>query len=72
MKLVWKGKGINEKAFWKNKPIILIDKKYFRPTEVESLRGNFTLAKKELKWKPSITVQELVKEMVTDELTNKF
>ena len=72
MKLVWKGKGINEKAFWKNKPIILIDKKYFRPTEVESLRGNFTLAKKELKWKPSITVQELVKEMVKDELTNKF
>jgi GDPmannose 4,6-dehydratase len=72
MKLIWKGKGINEKAFWKNKPIILIDKKYFRPTEVESLRGNFTLAKKELKWKPSITVQELVKEMVTDELMNKF
>jgi GDPmannose 4,6-dehydratase len=72
MKLVWKGNGINEKAFWKNKPIILIDKKYLRPTEVESLRGNFALAKKELKWKPSITVQELVKEMVTNELMNKF
>ena len=41
----WKGKGINEKAFDKdNKCIIEINKKYFRPTEVETLRGSFKKA----------------------------
>ena len=41
LELTWKGKGINEKAYDKNKRcIILCSKKYFRPAEVDSLLGN--------------------------------
>ena len=68
MKITWKGNGINERGFWKNKPIIIIDQKYFRPTEVDSLKGDFSLARKELGWKPSININSLVKEMVMEEL----
>jgi GDPmannose 4,6-dehydratase len=67
---VWKGKFEKEKAFWKDKSIIEIDKKYFRPTEVNSLKGNFSLAKKELNWKPKIHIKSLVKEMIEEELKN--
>ena len=70
MKIVWKGKKNREKAYWKNRPIIEIDNKYFRPTEVNSLKGDFSLAKKELGWKPKIHIKTLIKEMVTEELKN--
>ena len=68
MKITWRGNGINERGFWKNKPIIIIDQKYFRPTEVNSLKGDFSLARKELGWKPLINIKSLVKEMVMEEL----
>lgn len=68
MKIIWKGKGINESAVWKNEKIINIDPKYFRPTEVDSLKGDYSLAKKELGWKPMINIRELVKDMVQEEL----
>ena len=67
MKIVWKGTGLNEKGYWKNKPIIEIDKRYFRPTEVNSLRGDANIAKKELNWKPKYTVVGLIKDMVYQE-----
>ena len=70
MKISWTGKLNKEKAFWKNKPIIEVDKKYFRPTEVNSLKGNYSLARKELGWKPKIQIRNLVKEMITEELKN--
>ena len=70
MKIIWKGKGLNEKCYWNKKVIIEIDKKYFRPTEVESLKGDFRKAKKLLKWEPKIGIQDLVKEMVDYELKN--
>ena len=68
MKITWRGNGINERGFWKNKPIIIIDQKYFRPTEVDSLKGDFSLARKELGWKPLININSLVREMVMEEL----
>jgi GDPmannose 4,6-dehydratase len=68
MKIVWRGTGLNEKGYWNNKPIIKIDKRYFRPTEVNSLKGDFSLAKKELRWKPKYKILDLVNEMVTEEL----
>jgi GDPmannose 4,6-dehydratase len=68
MKIVWKGKKNREKAYWKYKPIIEIDNKYFRPTEVNSLKGDFSLAKKELGWMPKIHIKTLIQEMVNDEL----
>ena len=70
MNIIWKGKGLNEKCYWNKKVIIEIDKKYFRPTEVESLKGDFRKAKKLLKWEPKIGIQDLVKEMIDCELKN--
>jgi len=70
MKIIWKEKGVNEIAVWKNKKIIHIDPKYFRPTEVDALQGDYSLAKKELGWKPMISIRELVKDMVKEELKN--
>ena len=68
--LIWKGKGINEKGVCKSSKriIIEIDKKYFRPSEVDILIGDFSKAKKELKWSPTISFNNLVKEMVEYDL----
>tara|TARA_B100000941_G_scaffold117704_1_gene82598 strand:+ start:546 stop:1592 length:1047 start_codon:yes stop_codon:yes gene_type:complete len=62
----WVGKGINEKGINKKtgKIIIKIGKRYFRPTEVDTLLGDARKAKKILKWKPKITFNQMVKEMV--------
>ena len=54
------------------KPIIEIDRRYFRPTEVNSLRGNYFLARKELGWKPKIQIKNLIKEMIVEELKNYY
>jgi GDPmannose 4,6-dehydratase len=70
MKIFWKGKNLKEKAYFNDKVIIEIDKKYFRPTEVDSLRGDYSKAKKKLRWKPRITIKELIKEMISSELSN--
>jgi len=68
MKLIWRGKGIHEKAYDQNNNIVIeCDKKYFRPSEVQTLLGNASKAKKLLKWKPRITVKDLVKEMVNED-----
>ena len=65
IKLRWTGKGINTKAFDKNgKCIIECDKRYYRPTEVDALLGDSSKAKKLLKWKPKISFEKLVKEML--------
>jgi GDPmannose 4,6-dehydratase len=68
MKITWKGSGLKEKGYWNNKVVIKIDKRYFRPTEVDSLRGDYSLAKRELKWKPKYKITDLVNEMVEEEL----
>ena len=64
MKIKWIDKGINEKCIWNNKVIIKIDKKYFRPTEVESLKGNYSKAKKILGWKPKVKLEDLITDMI--------
>ena len=69
IKIRWSGKGINEVAYnEKNEKIISCDKKYFRPTEVETLLGNPKKANKILKWKSKTTVEQLINEMVTFEM----
>ena len=70
LKLKWFGKGVNEYAInlENNKKIIIVKKKYFRPTEVDLLLGDSKKAHRELKWKPQITLKQLVNEMVTFEL----
>ena len=68
--LIWKGNGLNEKAFWNNKKVIEIDKRYFRPTEVETLKGDSSLAKKELKWRPKYSIHDLADDMIKKELNS--
>lgn len=64
MSIIWKGKKIKEKAYLNNKPIIEIDPKYFRPSEVDSLQGSAIKAKKILKWKPRHNIHTLIDEMI--------
>jgi GDPmannose 4,6-dehydratase len=45
------------------KPIVKIDKKYFRPAEVDTLLGDATKAKDQLRWEPKIKFEKLVEEM---------
>jgi GDPmannose 4,6-dehydratase len=68
MKIVWKGVGLKEKGYYKNKEIIKISKKYFRPTEVDNLLGNAKKAMQKLNWKPKTSFVSLVKEMVAEDL----
>jgi GDPmannose 4,6-dehydratase len=48
--------------------VIRINKRYYRPAEVETLLGNPSKAKRKLGWSPKITAQELCAEMVTEDL----
>jgi GDPmannose 4,6-dehydratase len=69
IKIRWKGKGISEKAFDdKNNCIIECNKKYFRPSEVETLKGDYSKARKLLKWRPKHNIKSLIKDMVSYEL----
>jgi len=69
IKIYWKGQGIKTKAYdEKGNCIIECSKKYFRPAEVDTLLGDCTKAKKILKWKPKISFENLVKEMINCDL----
>ena len=68
MKIKWTGTGINQKVYYNNKIIIESKKKYFRPLEVDTLLGDASKARKELKWKPKFDIKLLVKDMVKAEL----
>ena len=73
IKLKWKGKGLNEKAYDENnKSIVECDKNYFRPLDVNTLLGDSSKARKELKWKPKIDINMLIDEMVENELKHIF
>ena len=64
------GKGLNEKLILKktNQPIITINSNLFRPSEINTLKGNSLKAKKELKWSPKTNLKKRVKIMVDEEL----
>jgi GDPmannose 4,6-dehydratase len=78
--LSFEGEGVNEKAIVAKitgdkapalkvgDVVMQIDPRYFRPTEVETLLGDPTKAKTKLGWVPEITVQEMCKEMVAEDL----
>ena len=64
LKIKWDGNGLNEVGYCNNKEIIRVDKRYFRPTEVDSLIGDPSKAEKILGWKAKISFEEMVQEMV--------
>ncbi len=68
-KIIWKDKGVNERGILKSsgKEVIAIDPRYFRPTEVDVLIGDYTKAKHKLGWEPKTTFKNLVKIMVTSD-----
>jgi GDPmannose 4,6-dehydratase len=67
--ITWQGSGVDEKGMDANgKCIVAVDPRYFRPTEVESLLGDASKAKKLLGWTPKTTFDELVSEMVREDL----
>ncbi len=68
--LVWEGTGIDEvgRDRASGKLLVRIDPRYFRPTEVDSLLGDSTKARRELGWLPQISFEELVAEMVEADL----
>jgi len=70
IKISWRGKGLKEVGYNKQngKVLIKVDPVYFRPTEINELRGDSFKARKELKWKPKTNFKELVKEMMISDL----
>lgn len=79
--LAWRGKGVKEtgvvtkvaggvmnNAVQKGQTIVRVDPRYFRPTEVETLLGDPTKARKLLGWKPKVVFTELVAEMMREDL----
>lgn len=64
--IAWKGEGVDERGFLKGngKEVVAINPRYFRPTEVELLIGNYSKAKEKLGWQPKVTFKQLVKIMV--------
>ena len=71
LRITWSGRGINEKAFDDKKNCIIeCNKKYFRPAEVDTLKGDYSKARKILKWKPKNNINSLIKDMISFELNN--
>lgn len=70
MRIEWRGSGQEEIGVDKAgaKTIVRIDPRYFRPTEVDTLLGDASRARKELGWKPEISFETLVEEMVREDL----
>jgi GDPmannose 4,6-dehydratase len=80
IEIEWKGKGVGEQGVVRSvrpsasggvktgTPLIEIDPRYFRPTEVDFLLADASQAKKNLGWTPKITFEELVKIMVDGDL----
>ena len=69
MKVTWKGKGADEKGYDEHgKCVVAVDPRYFRPTEVETLLGDPSKAKRKLGWTPRIRFAELVAEMMREDL----
>jgi GDPmannose 4,6-dehydratase len=78
--LAWEGKGQAEvgrvarvpagrfPALKNGQPVVRIDPRYFRPTEVETLLGDASKAKAKLGWVPEIPFEKLVSEMMSADL----
>ena len=69
MQIQWQGNGVDERGYdTSGKCVVMVDPRYFRPTEVETLLGDATKAREKLGWVPSTSFHELVSEMVREDL----
>ncbi len=84
IELEWKGSGVKERGIVKSiiqnstlktqhslqqgDILVAVDSRYFRPTEVETLLGDASKARKKLGWKAKVRFKELVKEMIREDL----
>tara|TARA_B100001094_G_scaffold311999_1_gene348244 strand:+ start:1663 stop:2697 length:1035 start_codon:yes stop_codon:yes gene_type:complete len=70
IEIEWSGNGLDEKGFDKStgNQLVGIDKRYFRPTEVDQLLGDPTKARKKLKWQAKTDLKKLVKLMIDSDL----
>jgi len=70
MNVEWRGAGLDEHGVDLNsgRTIVKVDRRYFRPTEVETLLGDATKARFRLGWKPEVSFESLVKEMMAADL----
>ena len=71
IKIKWIGKGLSEKGINKKtgKILVKVSKRFFRPNEVNYLKGDTKKARKILKWKPKIKLKEMIKEMIEYDLS---
>ncbi len=65
----WEGEGLKEvgRRCDNNKVVVRVEKRYFRPSEVNSLLGDSAKAEKKLGWHPTITLEKLVSEMIEND-----
>jgi GDPmannose 4,6-dehydratase len=70
MAIAWRGEGLDEQGVDANtgRTVVRIDPRYFRPTEVESLLGDASKARRQLGWKSETSFETLVQEMVEADL----
>jgi GDPmannose 4,6-dehydratase len=66
LELEWRGSGKDEHAVdpISGKTVVRVDPRYFRPTEVDTLLGDASKARRQLGWRPEIGFEALVQEMV--------
>ena len=64
--IIWEGKGVDEigRRSDNNEIVVRIDKRYFRPTEVDELVGDSTKGFQKLGWIPEISLEEMIEEMI--------
>lgn len=65
--IYWSGSGIDEIGWFRERQIVKIDPKYFRPSEVDILQGDASKAKIELGWEPKVKFKELVRIMTIND-----
>ena len=71
MRITWKGRGLREVGVDENGTVVVtVDKKFYRPREVNALCGNSSKAQKKLGWKMKVSFEELVRMMVEADLKN--
>jgi len=68
--LKWRKKNNQVEAYdYKTKKVLIkIDKFYFRPTELDSLRGDYSKAKKVFNWSPKTNIKDLITIMIKAEM----